>query len=159
MNNEAPRLRRALGQFATGVTVVTAAAPASGQTVDTRVGVTINSFASVSLDPPLVSWCLDRAASSLPAFRDASHFCVNVLSHRQQAICDRFAATSGNKFDGLDFSPGLGGAPRFADCLAWFECARHAEFDGGDHVILLGRVERFEAQPGDPLIFFRGSFL
>ena len=159
MNNDAPRLRRALGQFATGVTVVTAPGPSGpGTATGTAAGVTINSFTSVSLDPPLVLWCLDRTASSLPLFRDAGHFCINVLSDRQKHLCERFAATGGNQFDGLDFAPGLGGAPRFEGCLAWFECARHAGFDGGDHAILLGRVERFGIGAGSPLVFFDGAF-
>ena len=155
MNNDAPRLRRALGQFATGVTVVTAApADADGA----QVGVTINSFTSVSLDPPLVLWCLDRAASCVSAFRTAEHFCINVLNRDQRHLCDRFAATTGDKFTGLDVGVGVGGVPLLAGCLAWFECARHDAFDAGDHTVILGRVIRFSAEPGQPLVFFAGGF-
>lgn len=146
-------LRGALGSFATGVTVMTAAA-AGGR----RVGVTANSFASVSLDPPLVLWCLDLTAPSLPVFRAASHFCVNVLGIDQHALCRRFAQASEDKFGGLEITEGLGGAPRFAGCLARFECTVHAEHDGGDHAIFIGRVERFETGQGRPLIFFGGGF-
>lgn len=147
------QLRRALGRFATGVTVITAAGD-DGH----RVGVTVNSFTSVSMDPPLILWCLDLTAPSLPVFRAASHFCINVLSAAQRELCDRFARASDDKFDGLHVSAGLGDAPRFSDCLARFECARHAEHGGGDHAIFVGRIERFDAVAGPPLIFFGGGF-
>ncbi len=147
------QLRRALGRFATGVTVITASAGGG-----LRVGVTANSFTSVSLTPPLVLWCLDLTAPSLPVFRSASHFCINVLSVAQEDLCHRFAQASDDKFDGLDVTAGLGEVPRFSDCLARFECARYAEHDGGDHAIFVGRIERFNAVPGQPLIFFDGRF-
>ena len=152
-DDPARELRGALASFATGVTVMTAMSPDG-----LRVGVTANSFASVSMDPPLILWCLDLTAPSLPVFRAASHFCVNVLGADQHALCHRFAQASEDKFDGLELTEGLGAAPRFAGCLARFECSVHAEHDGGDHAIFVGCVERFDTGQGEPLIFFAGEF-
>ena len=147
-------LRRTLGAFATGVTVVTARTP-DGE----PVGLTISSFNSVSLDPPLILWSLSLESPNLEAFRRASHYAVNVLAADQQWLSDRFAARRSDRFADLQQQPGLGGAPLLEGCCAWFECANDTQYPGGDHLIFIGRVERFA--PGEaqsPLIFHRGSY-
>lgn len=143
--------RNALGNFATGVTIITAKG-ADGETV----GITANSFNSVSLDPPLVLWSLDRNSASLKVIEDASHFCVHILSDRQADECMAFAKSGADKFADISTGEGLGGAPLLEDCLARFECRNVVHHDGGDHVIIVGEVERFDTNDGDPLIFFRG---
>ena len=144
--------RDALGNFATGVTIITAKSEDG-----TLAGVTANSFNSVSLDPPLVLWSLDRGSPSLQILENASHFCVHVLADGQNDLCMKFAKSGDDKFNGVDFTEGLGGAPLFAGCLAHFECRNVVHHEGGDHVIIVGEVERFETADGDPLIFFRGK--
>ena len=146
--------RSALGHFATGITVVTACA-ADGE----LVGVTANSFNSVSLDPPLILFSLDRQAFSFPAFEAAGHFAVNILSEAQTSLSQNFARTQGDKWAGIAYHRWSTGSPILTGCLAAFECRTHAIHDGGDHRIFIGEVLRFEARPdGDPLIYFRGSY-
>ena len=144
--------RKALGNFATGVTIITARAEDGS-----LAGVTANSFSSVSLEPPLVLWSLDRSSPSLTTMEKASHFCVNVLSEHQEDLCMRFAKSSDDKFIGIDYEEALGGAPIFEGCLALFECRNIIHHDGGDHVIIVGEVERFKVYEGKPLIFFQGQ--
>jgi len=146
-------LRTALGSFVTGVTIVTAEAP-DGQ----PVGLTVNSFNSVSLDPPLVSWCLARASTRSGAFADAAHFAVNVLAADQRALSVRFSEVRDDHFDGLDVETGLGGVPLLAGCVARFQCEivdRHA---GGDHVLFIGRVVAFDRTDRPPLLYHRGEY-
>lgn len=146
--------RDALSTFPTGVTVITTKA-ADGE----PVGITVNSFSSVSLDPPLVSFSLARRAFSLKAFTEAKVFAISVLAYDQGAISNRFAVSSGRKWHGTDYLIAANGCPIISGALASFECASHARFDGGDHVIFVGRVTRFErAVTGEPLIFNRGSY-
>ncbi len=144
--------RDALGNFATGVTVVTAKSEDG-----TLAGVTASSFNSVSLDPPLILWSLDRTSPSLRTLESASHFCVHILAEGQNDLCMKFAKSGDDKFNGVEFSEGLGGAPMFDGCLAQFECRNLVHHDGGDHVIIIGEVERFETADGEPLVFFRGQ--
>lgn len=147
-------LRSTLGSFATGITVVTARAP-DGE----PVGLTISSFNSVSLEPPLILWSLSDNSPSLEVFRRASHYAVNVLSREQQWLSDRFAARGKDRFAGLPLRDGLGGAPLLADCCAWFECANATQYPGGDHLIFIGRVERFaQGESESPLIFHNGRY-
>ncbi|MEW5423605.1 flavin reductase [Amorphus sp. 3PC139-8] len=146
-------LRRTLGQFATGVTVVTAAKP-DGEIV----GMTANSFASVSLEPPLVLWSIVREAKSLPVFLEATHFAINVLAKDQLDHSNRFARPGQDKFVDVDWTPGLGSAPVLSGAAAVFECARHAEHDGGDHIIMVGRVDRFARFDRDVLVFAQGRY-
>lgn len=146
-------LRSALGAFATGVTIICARS-ADGS----PVGVTANSFSSVSLDPPLVLWSLGRRSLSQPVFESADFFSVHVLAAEQSALADRFAQRGVDKFAGLDWRPGLGGAPLLSGAAARFECRRHAAYDGGDHRIYLGRVLRFESEPRPTLAFLRGAY-
>ncbi|MFT8246909.1 flavin reductase family protein [Roseomonas sp. BN140053] len=146
-------LRRALGCFATGAAVVTAAGPGQPS------GLTINSFASLSLDPPLVLWSLLARSPSLDCFRNATHFAINVLADNQRELCARFAARVPDRFAGVAWVPGAGGAPLLAGCAATFECARVAEAEGGDHVLFTGRVERHWHDDRQPLIVLRGRYL
>ena len=146
--------RRTLGTFATGVTVITALGR-DGK----PLGMTISSFNSVSLDPPLILWCLSLSSPSLEAFRSASHYAVNVLSADQEALSNRFASRSGNRFAEVSTRPGLAGVPLIEGCCAWFECTQHAHYAGGDHLIFVGYVEQFaQDETMAPLIFHGGNY-
>ena len=150
-------LRAALSRFATGVTIITCR-DAAGQ----RVGLTANSFAALSLVPPLVLWSLRRASPSLPAFEAASHFAVNVLAETQVELSRRFAlAQAGDaaaRFAEGAWAEGLGGAPVLAGCAAVFECERVAAHDGGDHRLFIGRVLRLADIALAPLVFQGGHY-
>lgn len=146
-------LRRALGQFATGVTVVTARAD-DGR----RIGVTANSFTSLSLDPPLVLWCLAKSAPSLPEFLESGHFAVNVLAADQHHLSRQFSTPAPDKFAGVPASEGPGGVPLLDGVLARFTCRHVRNHDGGDHVIFIGEVERYEEFEGEPLVFHSGFY-
>jgi flavin reductase (DIM6/NTAB) family NADH-FMN oxidoreductase RutF len=145
--------RNALGTYATGVTIITAAAP-DGK----PYGLTCNSFASVSLNPPLVLWSLVVYSSSLAIFQNASHFTVNVLGASQQALANKFAKSSDDKFTGVDWAPGLGNAPVLAESVANFQCRSVNRYYGGDHVIFLGAVEAYTYNAKEPLLFAQGAF-
>ena len=147
-------LRDALGCFATGVTIVTCRDPQG-----TPVGLTANSFTSVSLDPPLLLVCVGKSTSSAPALAAAGHFAVNVLQTGQQPQSIRFAAKGEDRFGATQWQPGEDGAPLLHESLGVFECRTHAIHDGGDHHILIGEVTRasFDAAL-DPLLYFRGSY-
>jgi flavin reductase (DIM6/NTAB) family NADH-FMN oxidoreductase RutF len=147
-------LRDALGCFATGVTVVTCLDKAGKP-----VGLTANSFTSVSLDPPLLLVCLAKEAASAPALLAAPNFAVNVLQTGQQPASIRFSTRAEDRFGPNDWSPGELGAPVLKASLGVFECEAHAVHEGGDHHILLGRVIKatFDAAL-DPLLYFRGRY-
>jgi flavin reductase (DIM6/NTAB) family NADH-FMN oxidoreductase RutF len=146
-------LRQALGRFATGVTVVTTCGP------DGKLeGLTANSFSSVSLDPPLVLWSLQKRAPSLESFRSSGSFAVNVLGTHQHSHCKHFATPAQDKFADIAHEIGFGGCPLLTDSLATFECSTHSVVEGGDHLIFIGRVERAVYADGEPLIFSAGSF-
>ena len=145
--------RNALGSYGTGVAIVTAMA-ADGK----PYGVTCNSFASVSLNPPLVLWSLGMFSQGLPIFQNASHFAVNVLGVSQQALAQQFAKSSGDKFAGVDWRPGLGKAPVIAGSVAQFQCRAVNRYYGGDHIIFLGAVEAYSYNGQEPLLFARGGF-
>src|SRR6201987_2915810 len=145
--------RNALGAYATAVTIITAAG------LDKKpYGLTCNSFASVSLNPPLVLWSLVLYSSSLNAFQNASHFAVNVLGEAQQALANKFAKSSDDKFVGVEWKPGLGKAPLLAESVANFQCRSVNRYYGGDHVIFLGAVEAYSYSPKEPLLFARGGY-
>ena len=147
-------LRQVLGSFVTGVTVIT--------TVDAQGkphGLTVNSFSSVSLDPPLILWSQSLTAPSHPVFRDAERFAVNILADDQVAISNRFARGSDDKFAGCETNPGLGGVPLIRGSSAWLECRRMDCFRGGDHMVFLGQVERIERTGRQPLVFGGGRYL
>ncbi len=146
--------RRALGNFATGVTVVT-----SRDHEGNWVGVTANSFSSVSLIPPLVLWSLSRTARSLAAFELSDVFIVNVLADNQIDISNRFSRQGlANKFDGVYTRPGLSGCPIILDCLASFQCRKKYSYEGGDHLIFVGEVVDFETADSQGLIFHKGQY-
>jgi flavin reductase (DIM6/NTAB) family NADH-FMN oxidoreductase RutF len=147
--------RDALGSFATGVTVLTALTE-DGQ----AMGVTISSFNSVSLDPPLIIWSLSAHSPRLEAFRRATHYAVNVLTANQQDLSDCFASTdNSNRFDGVATSRGIAGIPLIEGCSAWFECVNEVQHPGGDHLVFLGRVQRFaRGEASEPLIFHGGCY-
>jgi flavin reductase (DIM6/NTAB) family NADH-FMN oxidoreductase RutF len=145
--------RNALGTYATGVTIITAAG-SDGK----PYGLTCNSSASVSLNPPLVLWSLVRYSSSLNAFQNATHFAVNVLGASQQALANKFAKSSDEKFAGVDWSAGLGNAPLLKESVANFQCRSVNRYYGGDHVIFLGAVEAYSYNHSEPLLFARGGY-
>jgi flavin reductase (DIM6/NTAB) family NADH-FMN oxidoreductase RutF len=146
--------RAALGMFATGVTIVTARA-ADGS----LVGLTANSFNSVSLSPPLVLWSLGKKAGSMPTFARGSHYAINILAADQKALAQRFATRDIDRFAGLPWREGAGGAPVLEGVAAVFECANRSQYEEGDHVIFVGEVERCEARVGaQPLIFHGGRY-
>lgn len=145
--------RNALGTYGTGVTIITATA-ADGK----PYGITCNSFASVSLNPPLVLWSLGVYSSSLTVFQNASHFTVHVLGTSQQVLADKFAKSSDDKFVGVDWTPGLGNTPVLAESVANFQCRSVNRYYGGDHVIFLGAVEAYAYNRREPLLFARGTY-
>lgn len=146
-------LRGALGRFATGVTVITA------RNFDgTPVGFTANSFNSVSLDPPLILWSLARSSPRIGAYRAAEHYAVNILSADQSELARRFAGKVEDRYAGVAWSEGLGGAPVLDGALAVFECAHEAVYPAGDHELFIGRVSRCAIAEGAPLTFFAGRF-
>ncbi|MBL8430518.1 MAG: flavin reductase family protein [Dechloromonas sp.] len=147
-------LRNALGRYATGVTIVTAIDPDGHP-----IGLTVNSFAAVSLEPALVLWCLDNNSHNLEAFRKASHHAINVLAIDQEELSNRFATWPTDRFAGLPWQPGAGGAPLFAACCANFEVANLTQHAAGDHTIFIGSVERFsEILDLAPLLFHAGRY-
>ncbi len=146
-------LRRALGTFATGVTIITTRDDAGR-----LYGLTANSFNSVSLDPPLVLWSLSRRAGSYPAFQSATHFGVNVLAGEHRELCARFAQPHPDKFAGIDYRLGYYGVPLITGAAAHFECRIEHRYDGGDHVIFVGRVERYDYELKPPLLFCHGKY-
>lgn len=143
--------RHALGRFATGVTVVTTEADQG------PVGITANSFASVSLDPPLVLWSPARASRRFAVFAAAERFAIHILDARQEDLCRHFVR-HGHAPEGLAWQRGHGGVPVLPDCLARFDCALHARHDGGDHAILVGRVLHAVVGSGAPLVFLGGDY-
>jgi flavin reductase (DIM6/NTAB) family NADH-FMN oxidoreductase RutF len=146
-------LRRSLGRFATGVTVVTCCA-ADGR----ACGITANSFSSVSLDPPLVLWNIARVSNSLQAFLDAEYFAIHVLSAGQQPIAEHFARTDHTRYNGIEHSISERRVPILPDVLARFDCRTREIHEGGDHYIIVGEVEAHTATDGAPLLFFAGEY-
>jgi flavin reductase (DIM6/NTAB) family NADH-FMN oxidoreductase RutF len=144
--------RNALGTYATGVTVITAAADGK------PYGLTCNSFASVSLNPPLVLWSLVIFSQAMSMFQNASHFTVNVLGASQQALATKFAISSEDKFAEVEWTPGLGNAPVLTNSVANFQCRAADRYYGGDHVIFLGAVEAYAYNRQEPLLFARGGY-
>ncbi len=155
MSFDAREFRNAMGRFATGVTVIT--------TVDENgelFGLTANSFSSLSLDPPLVLFCLDLKALSFDAFKSATHFAVSVLAEEQQDLSSHFARSGAGKWNGVQFDTSESGCPVLPGCIVGMECRKHAIYDGGDHVIIVGEVLNFHSEEGDgrPLLFYQGRY-
>jgi flavin reductase (DIM6/NTAB) family NADH-FMN oxidoreductase RutF len=146
------RFREVLGHFATGVTIVTALE--GGQ----PVGFSCQSFAALSLDPPMVVLAPARSSTSWPRIRAAGSFCVNILGEHQEAVCRAFAISGGDKFSGVGWRPGITGAPVIDGSLAVVECELGEIFEGGDHEIVTGRVVALDVGDGGPLLFYRGGF-
>jgi len=146
-------LRRVMGHFATGVTVITTLR-ASGE----LHGLTANAFSSLSLIPPLVLVCIDKKAESYPCFDETKVFTVNILREDQEDISRRFAVSGGNKFEGAAYRAGANGAPILSGVLAHIECTVTATYEGGDHTIYVGEVQEAETREGKPLLFFRGGY-
>jgi 3-hydroxy-9,10-secoandrosta-1,3,5(10)-triene-9,17-dione monooxygenase reductase component len=148
----APQFRKALGAFATGVTIVTTRAG------DQDIGLTANSFNSVSLDPPMVLWSLARNSLSLPAFLAGDHFAVHVLSAAQEPLSKLFAVRGENKFKNLPVIRGHGDVPLLANCAARFQCRTAYRYEGGDHMIFVGEVLDFDQSELAPLVFHGGRY-
>jgi len=150
---DAPAMRATLGHFASGIVVVTATGP------DGPLGFTCQSFASLSLDPPLVSFSPARTSSTWPRIRAGGRFCINVLAEDQQRLSDQFARSGTDKYAGVPWRPGPSGAPVLDGVCAWIDCTLWREYDGGDHTIVLGRVAALGADPSRaPLLFHRGRY-
>lgn len=150
---DSARYRQVLGHFATGVTII------AGTDSDQPVGLAVGSFASVSLDPPLVAFFADKGSNSWPRIERSGHFCVNILAEDQEELCRVFAGKGTDKFKGIGWKPAASGSPLIADVLAWIDCSIEQVVEAGDHFFVSGRVlelgvEREEA----PLVFFRGGY-
>ena len=153
-NDEARAFRNSLGLFATGVCVVTALTP-EGE----PIGLTINSFSSVSLNPPLILWSLDRGSDTMPVFDAAASFTVNVLGDDAQEMSQRLSRKGQHRLHDGEWTPGATGAPVLAAAIAHFDCVETARYDGGDHVILVGEVKAHAHKDGaHPLLYYRGRY-
>ena len=146
-------LRDAFGSFATGVTIVTTAGPTGAD-----IGLTANSFSSVSLDPPMVLWSLARTSANIDAFRNSGHFAVHILSADQEALSGRFASKVADRFEGLALDRGPDGIPMLPDCMARFACKLAYQYEGGDHVIFVGEIVDFGHSARKPLVFHGGRY-
>lgn len=150
---DSSEFRRVLGHFPTGVTVVTA------PTDDGPVGLAIGSFASVSLDPPLVMFCPGKESATWAKMSGTDSFCVNVLGDDQAEVCGVFASKSEDKFAGVEWSTKITGSPVISGSIAWIDCEVHAIHDGGDHHIVVGLVKALSTESDTgPLLFFRGGY-
>lgn len=145
--------RKTLGSFTTGVTIITAC-DGDGR----PVGVTANSFNSVSLDPPMVLWSLAKSSRSLAAFDSAPHWAVHILSATQEALSNRFAKSGEDKFNGIEVDAGLGGIPLLTHCTARLQCKTTFKYEGGDHIIFVGEVLDFERSDAAPLVYQAGRY-
>ena len=147
------KFRKTLGQFATGVTVITTLGAD-----ERRVGVTVSSFNSLSKNPPMILWSLGKSAYSLPAFQQADFFNVHVLGAEQGALSRCFSNPGADKFNGIKTQKGLGGAPVLPEHAALFECKTAHLYEGGDHIIIVGEVIKFSCNNTTPLVFHRGQY-
>lgn len=145
--------RQALGQYATGITIITAR-----DSDNAPIGMTANSFASVSLDPPLVLWSVDKASPLYAGFAAASHYAVHVLDDSQQSLSHRFANDDVDKFADLNFQAGIEQLPLLDQYSALLQCKVVDRHEAGDHLILIGEVLNFQQESADPLLFFAGNY-
>ncbi|MQQ99828.1 flavin reductase [Glaciimonas soli] len=148
--------RHALSTFTTGVTIVTACSTVDGS--EKLVGITANSFNSVSLDPPLVLWSLSKSSHSAAVFETADYWAVHILSHDQDGLANRFAKRGIDKFAGLTIERGLGDAPLLSGCTTRMQCKTTYRYDGGDHIIMVGEVMHFDHSDAPPLVYQRGNY-
>ena len=153
MTMDKGEFRQALGQFATGVCLVTVDDPELGP-----LATTVNSFSSVSLDPPLVLWSIQNSSDHLAVYTECQHFGISVLSSEQGALSSQYAQSGGHSAQAEHFKTGPQGEPKLIDALAHFTCAAYAVHPGGDHQIIVGEVLRFESREADPLIFYSGGY-
>ena len=153
MTMDKGEFRQALGQFATGVCLVTVDDPELGP-----LATTVNSFSSVSLDPPLVLWSIQNSSDHLAVYTECQHFGISVLSSEQGALSSQYAQRGGHSVQAEHFTTGPQGEPKLIDALAHFTCAAYAVHPGGDHQIIVGEVLRFESRETDPLIFYSGGY-
>ena len=151
--HDSKAFRNALGQFATGVTVITTL-DAEGN----KIGMTANSFSSVSLDPMLVLWSIAKTSKAFDAFMTAQHFAIHVLCAEQKDVSSQFASTCDDRFCGIEHRAGRGGVPILANYSAVFQCDMESRYEGGDHVIIVGRVTEFDNTGKAPLIFHAGRY-
>jgi 3-hydroxy-9,10-secoandrosta-1,3,5(10)-triene-9,17-dione monooxygenase reductase component len=154
MSVDSTSFRRALGQFATGVTVVT-----TRDTSSRPLGLTVSAFCSVSLHPPLVLVCVDHGSDANAGMRESGLFAVNVLEEKQEDVSRRFAARGRAKLEGFPFVPGKLGLPLVPGALAQLECRVRSFHDEGDHAVWVGEVQSLSAHPGRPLLYHAGSYL
>lgn len=147
------QFRAALSQFATGVTVVTACTKAKQP-----VGLTVNSFNSVSLNPPLVLWGLASSAGTAPVFRASTHYVINVLGADQIELSKSFSRPQVDRFTDIPYVMSDNGAPILPQCIAWFECIHRSLYEEGDHLIFVGEVERCHMTSRSPLLFYSGAY-
>ena len=145
-------LRRSLGRFATGVTVVTCLGDQG------PCGITANSFSSVSLDPPLILWNIAKVSHSLQAYLEAEHFAVNVLGENQRGLSHHFAQSDHTVFNGIDYEHSADDVPILPGTIACFECRTYAVHECGDHYIIVGEVQRFRSNDDAPLLFFGSEY-
>lgn len=153
MTFDSKGFREALGCFPTGIAVMTAGA-------EHHVGITVNSFTSVSLEPPLVLWCIDRRSRRYQTFATTAGFTVSILAAGHKGVSVRLAGAGDHSLEGIDLIATQSGPPALADSLAYFECLRESVQDAGDHAVLLGRVLRFciQDEAALPLVYFRGKY-
>jgi flavin reductase (DIM6/NTAB) family NADH-FMN oxidoreductase RutF len=152
VNFEQAEFRAVLGHFASGVVVLTAI------NKNKPVGLTCQSFFSLSLDPPLVAAGPGRSSTSWPKVAEAGAFCANILSAEQEALARTFATSGADKFAGVGWSPAPSGPPRLHDALAWVDCTIESVHEAGDHFLVVGQVVGIESSHGQPLLFYRGGF-
>lgn len=145
--------RKALGTFATGITIVTAVS-ATGE----PVGLTVNSFTSVSLEPPLILWCLANTSDNLQVFQKAEYFAVNILAANQYDLANHFAKRQKDKFDRIKYRSGMGKVPLIDDCVTWLQCRSTTHTLAGDHHIFIGEVERIETTEKEALLYHQGTY-
>lgn len=150
---DAARFRATLGSFASGITVITAQAPHG------PVGMSCQSFFSLSLDPPMVALSPSRASTTWPHLRESGAFCANVLSDQQQHICRAFAVSGGDKYKNVRWQPSaITNSPRLENCLAWIDCLIDRVIEAGDHYLVTAQVIDLEVRDGRPLLFYRGGY-
>ncbi|GAA5525434.1 p-hydroxyphenylacetate 3-hydroxylase, reductase component [Microbulbifer aestuariivivens] len=147
------QLRQVFGQFATGVTIVT-----TGGVDGEAVGMTVSSFNTVSLEPPLILWCIDKKTGCFDAFNQCEHFAIHVLSQEQSELSSLFARRGVEKFSGLDYHMNDRGVPLLHEFCARLQCTLTARYEGGDHLIMVGRVDSAHTQDRAPLLFHRGQY-
>lgn len=146
-------LRNCFGKFATGITVIT-----SNTKNGKKIGLTVNSFSSLSIDPPMILWSLDNRSFNLEDLKEASHFAVNVLASDQMEISNNFASRAEDKFDGIEIFDGKNGMPILKDTVAYLECKNVNQYPGGDHTIFVGEVVNFEISNKKPLLYANGQY-